>query len=275
MTTTESLTVNIPEGLTPLIDCDILVYRCGFAADSQVKRDVLEQSGGIPEEDLKQILEQTDYLNFALGNVKSVMHEVLDTFRVAPSPAGDKQGYRAFLTGSGNFREQLATILPYKGNRDELHKPKYYREIKSYLVDIWRATVVHGREADDALGCEQWKHKDRSTCIVTIDKDLDMVPGYHYNWVKKEFYDVSLDDANKFLFYQMLTGDRTDNIPGINKIGEVRATKLLDGLDLESARNVVISKYREQYGEAWEQAYNEVAGLLWIQRIEGKECPYL
>ena len=267
---TESTTTNyeIPAGLTPLLDCDILVYRCGFAADSQVKRDIEEQSGGtLSEDEVKQELEKTDYLNFALGNVKSVMHDVLDAFCT--------KEYRAYLTGSGNFREQLATILPYKGNRDELHKPKYYREIKQYLTDVWGAELVHGREADDALGCEQWKHKDRSTCIVSIDKDLDMIPGFHYNWVRKEFYDVDIQDANKFLFYQMLTGDRTDNIPGIKGVGPVRAKKLLGDGTMEDNRRVVQEQYRQQYGDEWEAAYHEVASLLWIQRIEGKECPYL
>lgn len=265
----ESSTNNPMLGLTPLIDSDILVYRCGFAADSQVKKNVLEESGGMPDEDLQEILNETDYVNFALGNVKTVMVDLLDRFGVKDD------SYKAYLTGTGNYRESLATILPYKGNRDELHKPKYYNEIKQYLRDVWGAELVNGREADDALGCVQWNNKNRSTCIVSIDKDLDMIPGYHYNWVKQEFYDQSLEDANKFLFYQMLIGDRVDNIPGIDGIGKVRADKLLRGLVLEDARRAVQSCYKEQYSDKWEQAYYEVGNLLWIQRVEGKECPYL
>jgi hypothetical protein len=256
-------------GLMPLIDADILVYRCGFAADSQVKRDILEASGGLPDEDLQEILNETDYVNFALGNVKTVMQDFLDRFGVKDD------GYKAYLTGSGNYREGLATLLPYKGNRDELHKPKYYSEIKQYLRDVWGAELISGREADDALGCVQWDNKDRSTCIVSIDKDLDMIPGYHYNWVKQEFYDQSLEDANRFLFYQMLIGDRVDNIPGIKGVGTKTADKLLDGLALSDARDVVIQQYKQQYGDTWEQAYHEVGNLLWIQRVEGKACPYL
>jgi hypothetical protein len=265
----ESTTSNPMHGLTPLIDADILVYRCGFAADSQVKRDILEASGGMPDEDLKEILNETDYVNFALGNVKTVMQDFLDRFGVKDD------SYKAYLTGSGNFRDQLATILPYKGNRDELHKPKYYSEIKQYLVDVWGSTVISGREADDALGCEQWANKSRGTCIVTIDKDLDQIPGYHYSWVKQEFYDQPLEDANKFIFYQMLTGDRVDNIPGIKGVGSKTAEKLLGGLALEDARELVRARYRTQYANEWERAYYEVGNLLWIQRIEGKECPYL
>lgn len=243
------------EELHPLIDCDILVYRCGFAADSQVKRD-----GNDPE--------QLDYLHFALGNVKEVMEEV--TTRFCPF-------YRAFLSGSGNFREQVATILPYKGNRDAKHKPKYYKEIKQYLIDVWGAEVINGREADDAIGCAQWAAKDRDTIIVSIDKDLDMIPGPHYNWVKNFAYDVSLNNANLMLFWQMLVGDRTDNIPGIPGIGPVTADKLIMECDSDLARvrTAVQNAYAKQYGPDWESFYNEVAALLWIQRVPDKECPFL
>lgn len=254
--------------LEPLIDCDILVYRCGFAADGQVKRDI-EESGESDPDEIAKILQATDYVNFALGNVKTIMQDLVDTF-----DANDGS-YQAFISGSGNYREQVATILPYKGNRDATHKPKYYKDIKEYLCNVWNVKRIDGREADDALGCAQWERKDRSTCIVTIDKDLDSIPGYHYNWVKKEFYDKSLDEANMFHFYQMLTGDRTDNIPGIKGIGEVRATKLLDGLDLGAACDVVKELYKKQYGETWDRAYHEVSDLLWIQRVEGKTCPFL
>lgn len=255
--------------LKPLVDGDILQYRCGFAADSQVKKDFKDNNPGASTEELDNYMANYDYVSFALGNVKSTMKEVIERF--------DGDSMRVFITGSGNFREQLATILPYKGNRDPTHKPKYYRDIKQYLIDVWKAEVIHGREADDALGCTQWAAKERDTVICTIDKDLDMIPGHHYNFVKNEYYYVQKPWADCFLFWQMLVGDRTDNIPGINKIGKVRADALYEesGGDVLKFREIVRQKYREQYGADWERAYREVGGLLWIQREEGEECPFL
>lgn len=239
--------------LKPLIDGDILVYRAGFAADAEAR------SKGFADE---------DYEREAIGNVKSVLNKLIDKFH---------PDYRLFLSGSGNFREHVATIKPYKGNRPETAKPKYYKQIKDYMVNHWNAEVVHGREADDALGTAQWAAKDLSTIIVSIDKDLDMVPGHHYNWVKDEFYFVPLREANLRIFYQMLEGDVTDNIPGIKGVGPKTIARIWEdcGHELERIREAVQGEYRRQYGTEWRQAYEEVAKLLWIERVEGKECPFL
>lgn len=255
--------------LRPLLDGDILVYRCGFAADSQVIKEYKNRYPMWNHDEVEEYKNSFDYTGFALGNVKSVINEVKSLFD------GDK--LRTFLTGSGNFREQIATIQPYKGNRDHKHKPKYYKEIKEYMIDVHGAEVINGREADDALGCAQWEARDADdTVIVTIDKDLDMIPGHHYNFVKNEYYYVGAEWADSRLFWQMLVGDTSDFIPGIKKIGPKTADKLYDECrgDLTAFREVVREKYKAQYGTDWEQAYDEVAALLWMQREEGQECPY-
>lgn len=234
------------KSLFPLIDADIICYRSGFAC-----RD-------------------DEPVENALHNVKMAMTQILEVFPEAP-------GYRTFLTGSNNFRKTVATIKPYKGNRKDDAKPKYYNEIREYLLAHWNAELVEGREADDALGCTQWEHKDKSTCIVSTDKDLNMVPGWHYNFVKKELYYVTLDQANRMFFWQMLVGDSTDNIPGIHKIGPKNADKIIAECEEDPDRILdrITSLYQKQYGNGWEAAFNEIATLLWIQRETGQDCPYL
>lgn len=253
--------------LTPLVDGDILVYRCGFAADSQIKNWYKENVNpeATPEE-LAEHLAREDYLTHALGNVKTMMDGFADLF--------NHDTMRVFLTGHGNFREQIATLLPYKGNRDKLHKPKYYDDIRRYLCNVWRAEVIDGHEADDAIASAQWVATDDSTVSVSIDKDLNMIPGNHYNPVTKELYYVEQEEADLALFYQMLVGDRTDNIPGIDKIGDKRASDLINehGRDVDRVREAVKEKYRQQYGPDWEAAYHEVGALLWMRR--DPDSPY-
>lgn len=262
-----------PKDLKPLIDADILRYRCGFAADSQVRRAFLEKNPGMSPEDLTIAMANLDYTPQALHNAKTVIEAVLDRFNPE---------YKMYVQGKGNFRDGLAAIKEYKGNRNADHKPKYYREIKDYLVDRWNAIEVHGIESDDAIGIEQFDNPDKYTVIVSIDKDMDTIPGWHYNWVKDSLYYQPIHEANLFFFWQMMVGDTVDNIPGINKVGPVRASKLIEscGRDLDKVREAVKDLYQKQYGEDWEKAYLEVGTLLYILRDpshhpDQKGCPLL
>lgn len=242
-----------PTNTRPLLDGDILLYRCGFSADAQAKREFGNKA------------KHEDYLSWALGNTRTTIEGVLARFP-------DSKESNIYLTGAGNFREQIASILPYKGNRDPQAKPKYYSEIKTYLLDYWQAETVNGREADDALGCEQYKHRDKSTIICSIDKDLRQIPGWHFNWVKDEYSYVKMNDANQYFYRQMLEGDRTDNIPGIYGVGPKTVDKMLEECagDLSAIKVKVEEYYDKQYGATAGMAYDEVATLLFIQREEGK-----
>lgn len=263
------------EAYRALVDGDVLLYRCGFAADSQImarlKDEVAAEHPDWDEQSVKDNakirLDYEDYVHYAYGNLNAIIDAILE----------ERKEYKLFLSGPGNFREQVATILPYKGNRDPTHKPKYYKELKDYMFSKHNAIEVCGMEADDALAMEQWAARDKSTIICTIDKDLDMVPGWHYNINSKETYWVDLDSANYFFFWQMLVGDSTDNIPGIKGKGKKRATDLLEHLkgDTQAMQQVVVDLYRQQYEDNYVAAYNEVAMLLWMKREEDKDCDFL
>lgn len=247
--------------LIPLVDGDIIIYRCGLAA------------------------KEPEPLSFTLHSVKQTLEGILDNFEIS-----DKS--RVFIQGSGNYRDQVATVLEYKGNRDPSKRPVYYHEIREYLVDYKNAEIIHGMETDDALGIEQWSNKDRSTCIVSIDKDLDCIPGWHYNWVKNELYYVDLATANRKYWTQVLTGDTTDNILGCGKqvekvyksgkkIGQHYLTR--DGIGPKAAEeiiaktdgswvemhNTVLREYEKMLGQDAQRLFRENATLLWIQREEG------
>lgn len=120
-----------------------------------------------------------------------------------------------YLTGDHNFRKKLGDEeFPYKGNRQDNPKPAFLMEVRQHMVDKFEAQVQDTQEADDALSiaacCE-------GHGIATIDKDLDGCPGWHYNWRHDSIYYVSEVEANRFFYTQLLTGDATDNIPGLHK----------------------------------------------------------
>ena len=167
--------------------------------------------------------------------------------------------YRLFLTGKDNFRY---TIYPeYKAHRPK-EKPFWLEAARQYLIATFNAEVIDGQEADDAMGINQ----TGDTIICSIDKDLLMIPGRHYNFVKDEFITVTEEDAIKHFYMQCLTGDRADNIKGIEKVGPKKAEKLLAACVTEQQ---MFNAVREAYSNDEEFIMN--ARVLWIRRKDNED----
>lgn len=178
-----------------------------------------------------------------------------------------------------NFRYSIVNFpgpkgMGYKAGRGE--KPYHLQLVRQRLIDKWEAREAQGCEADDMLSM----HQRCNTIASHIDKDINMVPGWHYNWVEDEIYLIPdglgmLVMDNKrlkkggiiFFYAQMLMGDATDNIPGINKLGPVKAYNLLKDCTTEQqAFDIVKAQYQKQYEEIWQDVLEEVADLLWMVR---------
>lgn len=245
--------------LRPLVDLDSFIYGAGFSADVAVEKELMEVLGCDREKARELAREQEDYLPHALGNLKQQIQSSLRPF--------NDSDYCIYLTGTGNYREALATIAPYKGNRDSSHKPKYYKELRDYAIRSWGAEVIDGMEADDAVSMEQWKHRDKSTVIITIDKDLDNTPGHHFNPRKEEYYYVTLPEADLSFWMQVATGDATDNIKGLKGVGPKTVMKEWDKhRNLEKFKDWVRRGYDKQYKAEGEHALWENASLVWMMR---------
>lgn len=205
-------------------------------------------------------VKEDEPISFALQNCKRSIEAIVDKFDRGLE-------IQLYLTGSGNFREQVATIQPYKGNRTQ-PKPPYLPDVRQYMVEIWRATVVDGKEADDQVAIEYLKDP-ANRCIVSIDKDLDQIPGNHYNYRKDLFYEVSEAEAAYNFWVQVLAGDRVDNIRGIPGIGPKKAEKLLQQGAHSEYHMYEIAK--REYALAYPDnpnALQEHCGLLYIWRKE-------
>jgi len=131
--------------------------------------------------------------------------------------------YNVYLTGSGNFRREIAPS--YKANRPD-KRPAHWQAVREFLVTHHKAQICDGFEADDEMGVQQDK-ETMTTVICSIDKDLLQIPGRHYNFVKKLHSVVDKDQGLKHLYLQCLIGDRSDNIIGVAGIGPVKAEQAL------------------------------------------------
>lgn len=128
-----------------------------------------------------------------------------------------------------NFRKEV--YPQYKSNRKGVSKkPPYYWELVSWCRDHYASLSFDGLEGDDVMGIFQTRGNN-DTVIVSSDKDMRTVPGKLYNHKKKEFSEVTLNEANWFWMYQTLTGDSTDGYGGCPGIGDKKANALLPTLE--------------------------------------------
>lgn len=216
--------------ITALIDADSLIYAVGFSSN-----DVEEP--------------------IAVSRLEQTMVELCMNL--------DCEDYKGFLTGKGNFRDELAVTAPYKGQRIS-EKPVHFQALKCHLVTSWGFTVVKGIEADDAVGIAAYALPEDETIMVHIDKDLNQFRGWHYNYRKQQKYYVSEFEGLVAFYTQILTGDRIDNIIGLKGIGPVKAKKILaDCTNETDLYKAVLKAY-----DGDEKRVLENGQLLWLQRKE-------
>ena len=138
---------------------------------------------------------------------------------------------------STNFRNEVITV-EYKANRDD-DKFKNVHEYSEKIQEIIALLGVHNMyplrmEADDLMA---WlsTHLPGKNVIITTDKDLLQTISADtriYSPIKKK--EVTLQNfeeytgvcKEQYLNYRAITGDKSDNIPGIPRYGLARFKKL-------------------------------------------------
>ena len=143
----------------------------------------------------------------------------------------------------GNFRKDIARILPYKGTRPE--KPIYFEKVKSTLLREAKDMIIQPQgawESDDELSMFMYVDHDFPRAISFIDKDLKTVVGWS-NSFKTNQYPIYTNEFEAFknLAYQSLVGDKSDNVAGIQHqvdsvIGRFRLKKSSKGFGDASAK---------------------------------------
>lgn len=263
-------------------DGDVLVYRAGFAAEKTHYAVRQPDDHFVPVENAKAANDLASIhpgsevwtrkviepIENCLSTVKAMITGMVNETKA--------DRYRIFLSGKTNFREQLYS--EYKANRASKAKPYHYANIRKYLIEHHRAEVSKDIEADDLIGISAMAYRrDHVPYVIsTIDKDLKQIPGNHYNFVTKESECIDDKKALTFFYQQLLSGDPTDNIPGIRGIGDVKARAIVQELGTPW----------EMAGAVW-KAYQEAsdmenpteiidlqAQLVWVQRSENSEHPF-
>lgn len=176
------------------VDTDIITYRVAAAC----------------EEETQEVMEDT-----LRGAIYELWRET-------------KASYYLFaLTGSTNYRNTVATIKPYKGNRAKVERPRWLPLARQYIMDEYKGFIVEGMEGDDICVSVAHRYREHGCIIASTDKDLRQYPGLHYNITKKTLERLTAEESDYLMWKQIITGDSTDNIGGLPGIGPVKADKYL------------------------------------------------
>jgi len=173
------------------------------------------------------------------------------------------------IKGTGNFRYGIDE--DYKGKRKLKLKDKEEEEVdpdprlteRRLELQEYAYSLGHFKsdncEADDVVSIWAQEALDAKEhfVIAHIDKDIDMVEGWHYNFTKETLYYIDEDQGYYKMCMQMLTGDSTDSIQGLRGIGPKRAAVLLESI---TDKGKLLAKVRE----AWQKAHPED----WKERLE-------
>lgn len=213
-----------------------------------------------------RLLVDGDVLRYEIGAVCQSMEPLFDTMVIKPhserrveeavdamleriSHATDCSSFEVFLSGTTNFRTDIAITDIYKGKRLKSVKPYHWSTVGQILREQYGAYTVHGAEADDALSIFGRQDPDTVVC-ASRDKDIRIVPCWHYAWkcgdkqpeipVHKvsELGEIGwakypsggyklVGNGLKFFYAQILAGDDIDNYKGCPSIGPKIAADLL------------------------------------------------
>jgi len=172
---------------------------------------------------------KTAYVADIEGNlaIDSLISRLVDKW----TPDGASQIQVALSCGKkDNFRRK---IFPgYKANREDAYRPDHLKDTFEAIRDTYDCLIFPRLEADDVLGIYASSGRGIS---VSIDKDLKGVHGWLYNPDKNdEPYYISPEEAERWFCTQWMSGDSTDGLPGLWRIGKKTAEKLLNEWDQES-----------------------------------------
>lgn len=208
-----------------LIDGDIIARKASCAADSKKGGDQ-----GITR---------------AYANAKAMMTSLFMGMNT--------DNHTLYLGTPGDRTQHRYQIFPaYKENRKKIPYPKYLQDVREYLKSNYYTEVVEGIESDDILSIEQRSTLDLErhtnlekalTCICTIDKDLKIVPGWHYHLDKKTLYWQTELEGLKCFYKQILEGDASDGIPRI--VPRIVLTKEYEKLQNCNSEKELLDNVRE------------------------------
>jgi DNA polymerase-1 len=146
------------------------------------------------------------------------------------------------FTSRKNFRYNV--YPEYKANR-VFERKQLFPILLEWMEGRYNCLRMDYLEADDVMGVMATKEPGQHV-VATIDKDLDQIPGLHYNWNHDKKYEINRTKADRLFYTQIMAGDPTDNYYGIKGVGPKTAHKLLDATPKRERWNAILKLFKKK-----------------------------
>lgn len=160
------------------------------------------------------------------------------------------------FSDKNNFRKELDSS--YKSYRKNIRKPVCYNELKEWVGTQFKTQSFKNLEGDDVLGLlATGEYKDKCV-IVSGDKDMRTIAGWHCFIIDDSIEYVDANKADYNFCTQVLVGDQADGYKGCVGVGAVKASRvLLDKKNIDDLWEAVVAEFlRNKYvpDDAYHQA---------------------
>jgi len=224
-----------------LIDLDSILYTSVYRIVSF--REMREALSNYGKEGARQWMNEEVY-NEGINRCENELLKIQN--KVDSLMMNDVVSVELFITTCKNsFRKKLSTS--YKATRK---RNKYVWMLRDHY-QINGAHFSDTLEADDLIAIRAKEIGVDDCVVVSMDKDLKQIGGYYWSYYKQRskdshgnlimndfgFYEteykqksidfITEEEANKLFWTQMLTGDTSDNIKGLHRVGVKTAEKIL------------------------------------------------
>ena len=152
----------------------------------------------------------------ALKSIKTTIQNIKETL--------DFNSYYGYIGGKTNFRDNICTLLKYKGSREGVPKPVHLETCREYVVKYHNAIITENAESDDFINRDMYKSiKDGNLIGIIAEKDYRGCDGNWYNYVNREYFKVRgfgklirntkgvTGVGRLFKYWQVSSSDSADN----------------------------------------------------------------
>ena len=176
------------------------------------------------------------------ANFTSRLGSAIETALAHHHYTGDYDILLCLSDPNDNFRRR---VLPtYKVHRKG-QKPLCYWKLCDWMKQEGAVYLRPSLEADDCIGIHATMKQNHGNCIIISgDKDMNTLPGAHYDFLRDEYTVLSEEEADRNFLMQTLTGDPTDGYSGCPKVGAVSAARILDE---DCSWTAVVRAFEKQY----------------------------